>query len=183
MPTCDTFRFERYIGEMDGEGRVLPAPGVEIPLELYCYQYERPAVAVDLVVFSRPPLALFSDMEVLLIRRGKEPWKGQWALPGGFLNPDETTEDAALREAREETGIESLPRPSLLGVFDRPDRDPRGRVISVAYWAVVTHRPEVKGGDDAAAARWVPVAEARKGRFAADHREIFRAACLTYGVE
>ena len=123
--------------------------------------YERPSVTTDIVVLSMSEKE--SDchrkdaepvLEILLIKRGEHPFKNSWALPGGFLRPDETIEECAVRELSEETGfipVNIIP----VGVFSEPDRDPRGRVISNAFASVVFEdETEVCGGGDAVVARW-----------------------------
>ncbi|WP_404960865.1 NUDIX hydrolase [Streptomyces sp. 147326] len=126
------------------------------------YAFEPFAVTVDLAVFTVRDGAL----HVLLIRRGQEPYAGAWALPGGFVLPRESAEAAARRELAEETG---LPEPVMaalhleqLRTYSEPDRDPRMRVVSVAFTALVPDMPEpaAEGGGDAAHARWLPVGEA-----------------------
>src|SRR4051794_19316530 len=99
----------------------------------YCYDYPRPAVTVDLVVFSLSG----DELRVLLIRRKADPFAGRWALPGGFLEMDEPIADGARRELREETGLEAAGPLALIGVFGDPGRDPRGRTISLAHATVV----------------------------------------------
>ncbi|MCD8293159.1 MAG: NUDIX hydrolase [Prevotellaceae bacterium] len=114
----------------------------------YCYKYPHPAVATDCVVFGFDGRKLY----ILLIERGREPYKGRWAFPGGFLNMDETAEAGAKRELQEETGL----TPSYVEQFyvcTNPDRDPRERVISIAHLALVKLQT-VQGGDDAARAGW-----------------------------
>ena len=91
--------------------------------------------------------------QVLLIQRGFEPFKGCWAIPGGFMNMDETTEQCAIRELEEETGLK-ISDVRQIGAFSKIDRDPRGRTITVAYLAIVDAPLEVKGLDDAAKAQW-----------------------------
>jgi 8-oxo-dGTP diphosphatase len=116
----------------------------------YEYEYPRAALTVDCVVLGRDGGAL----KVLLIRRGAPPFQGAWALPGGFLELDETLEQAAIRELEEETGVR-LTEMEQLRAFDAIDRDPRERVISVAHMAVVdvaAHSP--KAGDDAGETGW-----------------------------
>ena len=98
----------------------------------YTYDYPRPALTVDCVVFGLEA----SELKVLLIERDLEPFKGHWALPGGFVNMDETLEQAALRELQEETGLRDLYLEQLY-TFGQVDRDPRGRTVSVAYYALV----------------------------------------------
>lgn len=114
---------------------------------------------------------------VLLIRRGKAPHKGQWALPGGHLNPGETPGDAARRELTEETGVVvTVDRLALVGVYAAPDRDPRGRYISWAYGVLLDGMSEPTAGDDAREARWVPVSEALEAGLAFDHTRILADA-------
>ena len=116
----------------------------------YCYDYPRPEVSADCVVFGFDG----EDLNVLLIERGKDPYKGRWAFPGGFMNMDETARQCAKRELREETGADGL-HLEQLGAFSDVDRDPRGRVISVVFYALVKV-PDIMpvAGDDAAGARW-----------------------------
>ena len=132
----------------------------------FCYKYPRPAVTTDCVVFGIEG----NNINVLLIKRGNEPFKGLWALPGGFLNPDETAEEGALRELREETGVEAA-EVEQLHTFSDPKRDPRDRVISIAYMAIVKMQ-EVKGGDDASDARWFPIDNLPELAF--DHDQILQ---------
>ena len=134
----------------------------------YCYKYPHPAVTTDCVIFG------FNGerLQVLLIERGIEPYKGRWAFPGGFLKMDETAEEGALRELKEETGLENA-YIQQLHTFSDPNRDPRERVITIAYYALVRIQ-EVKGGDDAAAARWFPLDEIPPLAF--DHDYILRMA-------
>ncbi|MDO4512096.1 MAG: NUDIX hydrolase [Bacteroidales bacterium] len=133
----------------------------------YCYTHPRPAVTVDCVVLSPEG----GQMQVLLIERAMEPYKGQWAFPGGFMNIDESAEAAARRELREETGI-AVGQMMQVGTYTRPDRDPRDRVISIAYVAYFDKRPEAVAADDAAKAQWFPVTQLPPLAF--DHAEILR---------
>ncbi|MDE6057842.1 MAG: NUDIX hydrolase, partial [Muribaculaceae bacterium] len=107
-----------------------------------------------------------------LIERGITPYKGHWAFPGGFLNPNETAEEGARRELREETGLDSA-HIEQLRTYSTPDRDPRERVITIAYIALVRIQ-DVRGGDDAADAGWFPVGNVPPLAF--DHGEILRDA-------
>ncbi len=117
----------------------------------YCYDHPRPSVTVDVAAFAIEG----ADLRVLLVRRGRDPFQGSWALPGGFLDIDEPPEAGARRELREETGLDLEAPIHPLGFYARPDRDPRGRTISLAYAAAVpASRSEVRGGDDAAEAAW-----------------------------
>ncbi|MER8097694.1 NUDIX hydrolase [Streptomyces goshikiensis] len=126
------------------------------------HAFEPFAVTVDLAVFTVRAGAL----HVLLIRRGQEPYAGAWALPGGFVLPRESAETAARRELAEETGLAPGVVAALhleqLRTYSDPDRDPRMRVVSVAFTALVPDMPEpaAGGGGDADRARWVPLAEA-----------------------
>ena len=114
--------------------------------------YARPSVAVDIVVLTLRE----GDLRVLLIRRKNHPHRGYWAFPGGFVDIDETLEDAARRELEEETGVRNVTLQQL-HTFGDPRRDPRGRVISVAYLALVGHSDsEPRAGDDAAEVSWWP---------------------------
>ena len=140
-------------------------PGDPFP---YQYRYEHMGVTTDCVIFTYEDWQL----KVLLVRRGAEPFKGQWALPGGFLKMNETAEQGARRELWEETAL--IPTAiGQLGVFSDPDRDPRERVITIAWYALVKPH-EVIGGDDAAEAAWFPVDSLPPLAF--DHRKIFETA-------
>ena len=136
----------------------------------YTYKYPRPAVTADCVVFTRE-----SNPKVLLIERAAEPYKGRWAFPGGFMEMDETTEQCAIRELEEETGlkIEDLKQ---IGTYSKVDRDPRGRTITVAYLAIIDAPLEVRGQDDAAKAQWFSLDELPELAF--DHDEIMRDALV-----
>lgn len=111
----------------------------------YCYEWPRPAVTTDIVV-------LRGD-EILLIRRAHAPFEGSWALPGGFLDEDETLEACAARELMEETGV-TCGALRLVGTYSEPDRDPRERTVSVAFATHVVADTEAKAGDDAGEAGW-----------------------------
>lgn len=139
----------------------------------YTYKYPRPAVTADSVVITNE-----AEPKVLLIERGADPYKGCWAFPGGFLNMDETTEQCAVRELEEETGMKILGLQQI-GAYSKVDRDPRGRTITVAYLAVVDSPCEVIGLDDAAKAQWFPLDALPKLAF--DHDEIMRDAINVYG--
>jgi len=129
-------------------------------------------VTVDVVIFTVREDAL----QVLLVQRGAAPFKDRWALPGGFIREDEPLEHAALRELEEETGVRDVYLEQLY-TFGDPTRDPRGRVITVSYFALIaSDRQTLAAGTDAAAARWWPAGAPPPLAF--DHREI-----LEYGVE
>ncbi|MDX6361771.1 MAG: 8-oxo-dGTP diphosphatase, partial [Streptomyces sp.] len=132
------------------EGR---APGGSAPEGYDKHAFEPFAVTVDLAVLTVRAGAL----QVLLVERGHEPYAGRWALPGGFVLPDESAEAAARRELAEETGLSDLSGLHLeqLRTYSEPGRDPRMRVVSVAFAALLPDAPEPRGGGDAAQARWL----------------------------
>jgi 8-oxo-dGTP diphosphatase len=137
----------------------------------YTYEYPRPSVTVDLVVFGIEP----GRTCVLLVRRKNKPFAGRWAIPGGFVNMGEPFDVAARRELKEETGLDAKVPIAFIGVFGAPRRDPRGRTISVAHATVVrSPLPRIAGGDDAAEAAWVALDEAEGLAF--DHDDILAAA-------
>lgn len=130
----------------------------------------RPSVTVDLVIFTIAD----NDLKVLLIRRGQEPFKNCWALPGGFVEMGESLEKAAARELKEEVGVENVYLEQLY-TFGAPERDPRGRVISVTYFALVdAERQRIVAASDAADASWQTVFDPPPLAF--DHREILEYA-------
>ena len=137
---------------------------------MYTYKYPHPAVTADCIVMTR-------DNQVLLIQRKNEPCLGQWAFPGGFMNIDETAEAAAVRELQEETGI-TLSETDIfqVGAYTAVDRDPRERVITIAYLAEIDAPVPVKGSDDAARAQWFPLDALPPLAF--DHAEILLDARL-----
>jgi 8-oxo-dGTP diphosphatase len=128
--------------------------------------YPQPSVTVDLVIFTIAE----DDLKVLLIRRGQEPFKGRWALPGGFVDIEESLERAAARELQEEVGVTNVYLEQLY-TFGDPKRDPRGRVISVSYFALVdAERQRIVAASDAAEAQWHSVFDTPKLAF--DHAKI-----------
>ncbi len=139
----------------------------------YTYKYPRPAVTADCVVIAQ------ATREVLLIQRGIEPFKGCWAFPGGFMNMDETTEQCAVRELEEETGLR-VSSQRQIGTYSKVDRDPRGRTITVAYLALIDAPVSVKGQDDAAQAQWFPLSALPPLAF--DHAEIMQDAISHGGL-
>ena len=136
----------------------------------YAYKYPRWCVTADTVVFRRTE----DKLMVLLIKRGNEPYKGMWALPGGFVDVDEDVTTGALRELKEEAGIE-VAEIHQLACYSKPRRDPRAPVLTIAHYAF-TDSAEVNAGDDAAEARWFDTAALPDLAF--DHKEI-----ITDGVE
>lgn len=135
--------------------------------------YWHPAVTTDAVVFGFDGV----ELNVLLIQRGLEPYKDMWALPGGFMRPDDKTAEAcAYRELREETDVDDIYMEELQ-TFSRIDRDPRERVITIAFFAlVVKDKYQVKGGDDARNAKWFPVKDLPALAF--DHKDIIELALV-----
>ena len=133
------------------------------------------AVTVDVALFTIRD----ETLQVLLIERGGEPYFGAWALPGGFVRPDESLEQAAARELAEETGLsDGAWHLEQLAAYGTPDRDPRMRVVSVAYWAICADLPTPRGGGDASTADLVEVKRIESGavRLAFDHERIVRDA-------
>lgn len=138
----------------------------------YTYKYPRPAVTTDCVVFTQE-----EEPKVLLIQRGNEPYKGCWAFPGGFMNMEETAEECAIRELKEETGL-TVTRIQQIGAYSKVDRDPRGRTVSIAYLAIVDAPTAVSGMDDAAKAAWFPLASLPDLAF--DHQDIMADAIALF---
>lgn len=136
----------------------------------YAYKFPRAALTVDCVVFGFDE----GDLKVLLIERALDPFKGRWALPGGFVRVDETLDDAARRELREEAGLEDVFLEQLY-TFGAVERDPRERVVSVAYYALVRSAAhETKAATDASDARWFQISKVPKLAF--DHGQILTTA-------
>ena len=134
----------------------------------YQYKYPHPSVTTDNVIFGFDG----QTVKVLLIERGGEPYKGYWAFPGGFLEMDESAEEGARRELMEETGL-TTGVVRQFHAFSAPDRDPRERVLTIAFYSLV-RMSEVKGMDDARRAEWFPLTE--MPRLAFDHEEMLRVA-------
>jgi 8-oxo-dGTP diphosphatase len=152
---------------------------VQLPANYNPADYERPSVTVDVVIFA----LVEDDLQVLLIKRKKQPYAHMWAVPGGFVRINESLEEAAARELAEETGVTGVYMEQLY-TFGDPDRDPRTRVITVAYFALVPydaidHRP----GDDAAETGWFSVFALPELAF--DHARILEYALtrLRYKLE
>ncbi len=135
----------------------------------YCYEYPHPALTTDIVVFQIEDRML----KVLLIKRGQDPHKGKWALPGGFVDIDEELDACAKRELEEETGISGMYLEQLY-TFGAPQRDPRERIVSVAYFAVLRGTANARAASDAAQAKWFDLS--RLPRLAFDHRTIVNMA-------
>jgi 8-oxo-dGTP diphosphatase len=132
----------------------------------YCYEYPRPAVTADIIVIKITD----NQREVLLIERKHPPFEGMWALPGGFLDMDETLEESALRELQEETGITGIELEQF-HTFSKVDRDPRHRTITTTFIGYADENtPEPEAGDDAANAQWFPLHDLPPLAF--DHGEV-----------
>jgi 8-oxo-dGTP diphosphatase len=133
-------------------------------------EYTKPSLATDLVIFAYNK----GSLEVLLIQRKNDPFKDSWALPGGFLDENETTEACAARELNEETGLK-VANLNLVGVYSKPNRDPRSRVVSVAYTTFIA-KPKyaLKAQDDASNLQWLPLSKIPKLAF--DHDQIVNDA-------
>ncbi len=136
----------------------------------HTYQYPRPALTVDCIIFGLDE----EDLKVLLIQRDQDPFEGAWALPGGFVTPGESVDEAAMRELEEETGVRNVFLEQLY-TFGAPDRDPREHVVSVAYYALVNlseHKP--KAASDARSAAWFSIDDVPPLAF--DHEQILEIA-------
>ena len=138
----------------------------------FCYNYPRPAVTTDCVVITKEV-----ESKVLLIQRGNPPFKGCWAFPGGFMDMDETAEQCAIRELKEETGL-VVEKVLQIGAYSKVDRDPRGRTITIAYLAVIDKPVDVTGQDDAAKAQWFPINALPPMAF--DHDDIMHDTIILY---
>ncbi|MFO7999674.1 MAG: NUDIX hydrolase [Marinilabilia sp.] len=136
----------------------------------YCYEYPRPAVTADVVAVAGNNE---KEASVLLIQRNIPPFKGMWALPGGFVNIDEELETAAARELEEETGLRNAGLKQI-GAFGKVGRDPRHRTVTIAFLACLPKEGLVKGGDDAGDAQWFPLGDLPPLAF--DHEEIIEEA-------
>ena len=135
-------------------------------------KWPHPALTADIAIFRQVP----EGAEILLIQRGNHPYKGYWALPGGFFEPGETIEQTAARELREETGVEGA-HLQLVGIYSKPNRDPRDWVVTAAYATMLPEGAHVAAGDDAADARWFSIEDVlEKEKLAFDHAEIIADA-------
>lgn len=132
----------------------------------FTYEYPRPAVSADVVVLSP------DGHSILLIERQRDPYAGSWALPGGFMDMDESADEAAIRELKEETGL-VVSEVAQIGAYSSVDRDPRGRVVTVAFFANASS-DEIVAGDDAADARWFDLKKLPELAF--DHQQIINDA-------
>lgn len=133
-------------------------------------------VAADAMVFYKDG----EHLELVLVKRKNEPFKGMWAFPGGFVEDDEELEHTAIRELHEETGL-LLQSMKQVHTFGKPGRDPRGRTVSVTYYTIVSEKQPVTGADDAAEAHWVPVQDIKEMAF--DHKESLELVLKMLEVE
>ena len=153
--------------------------------------YPKPALTSDAVIFWKDG----EDYKVLLVWRGGHPFIHKWALPGGFANENEPVEITASRELEEETGVKGVEM-KLVDVFSKPGRDPRGWVVSAAFYTVLESAPAVNAGDDAADAGWFTLSRVdgklslRKGEtvvtskdLAFDHEDVIEKALRVAGIE
>lgn len=139
--------------------------------QMHTYNYPRPALTVDCIVFG---LDAELELKIMLIKRDIPPFEGQWAIPGGFVRMDETLEQAALRELQEETGIQNVFLEQLY-TFGDLGRDPRDRVVTVAYYALINLvEQKIQAATDAREAHWFPLAQIPKLAF--DHEQILQTA-------
>lgn len=136
----------------------------------YTYEHPRPSVTVDGVVLHYK----HESIKILLIKRKSDPFKGSWALPGGFLEMDEAPEEGVKRELEEETGLK-VEEVVQIGAFGKPERDPRGRVISISFLALINSSSsnEVKAASDAAEVKWFDIHQLPES-LAFDHDEIIK---------
>lgn len=144
-------------------------------------------VCTDAIVYCE------DEEKLLLVRRGHEPFKGMWALPGGYVEPDDDVLTTAYQELADETGVRLLrtgpTRLEFFKEYSKPDRDPRGRVISLVYSSIVKRCPELRAGDDAAEAEWRSLKSIRSDGLAFDHWRMIsdflahRHRVLTYAYQ
>ncbi|MBN2664292.1 MAG: NUDIX hydrolase [Bacteroidales bacterium] len=140
---------------------------------MYSYKYPRPALTTDALVFGYDKIN--QEIKLLLIQRLNEPFKNKWAIPGGFVDMNETVEQCVVRELNEETGLQKINFEQLL-TASKIDRDPRGRTISVVFWAITEIKNDVKGYDDAKDAQWFSIFNLPDLAF--DHGEIISNAII-----
>jgi 8-oxo-dGTP diphosphatase len=152
-----------------------------VPPEYDPSQFPAFAVTVDVVILTMAG----GMLHVLLVRRGEAPFEGMWAIPGGFKRPNETLDEAAKRELREETGVDAASVLAQFGAYGDPGRDPRMSVVTVAYLAVLRDVGDVVAGTDAADAGLTPVSDVLNGKLqlAFDHQRIVRDAIERVRVE
>jgi len=138
----------------------------------YIYKYPRLSLTVDAAVFRKKE----GRTELLLIRRDRPPFEGEWAMPGGFVDMDETLEKAIARELKEETNLTGIDLQQL-HAFSAIDRDPRGRTVSVVFWGILHDNQQAKAGDDARDVAWFEITKLPELAF--DHKEVVEMAMKT----
>ncbi len=138
----------------------------------FTYEYPRPAVTADAVIFDLKGKGK-ENLNILLIQRKNDPYKGNWALPGGFLDMGETLEECVAREVQEETGIKGM-KFYQLEAFSGVDRDPRHRTVTVAFWGFCHKNPKIKASSDAMDAKWFDLKSLPELAF--DHELIIKKA-------
>lgn len=131
----------------------------------FTYEYPRPSVCVDIIVLCK----IEDQILILLIERKHPPFENYWALPGGFVEMNETLEQSALRELHEETGLQ-LKKLKQFAAYGDPGRDPRGRTVSIIYYAFIEKQINPIAGDDASKAKWFNIEEIPALAF--DHKKI-----------
>ena len=141
----------------------------------YCYSYPRPAVTVDIIILRNP----CESPEILLIQRLNHPFQNHWAIPGGFVDMDETLEQAAIRELEEETGLSEIIL-NQFKTYSAVNRDPRGRTISVVFMGLAQMESKIMAGDDAKNACWYKINDLPPLAF--DHSQIIEEALQTFNV-
>jgi 8-oxo-dGTP diphosphatase len=142
----------------------------------YIYEWPRPMVTADALVFGFDE----NEIKVLLVKRGRDPFAGKWAVPGGFIEMDEDLPVSAARELYEETGLCGIELTEL-AAFGKPGRDPRGRLITIAFWGtcrLAEFITQTRAGDDAAEAQWFGLSELGKIEFAFDHKQIVKLGMI-----
>jgi len=148
---------------------------------MFTYEYEMASISVDCCIFR---LNKDGILRVLLIERGGEPYKGSWATVGGFVERNENTHDAAIRELKEEANLD-VPTLTFIGIADEPHRDPRQRTLSCIYACVITDKlsEQVKAGDDAVDFKWVSVEDIYQDKvsLAFDHKDIIIRSAREFG--
>ena len=146
----------------------------------YTYDYERAGLTADVVLFYIPTHILVSDfrkndVEVLLINRNKNPYKNHWAIPGGFMEINETLEDAGIREVKEEVGI-TVDNLIQVGVYDSIGRNAE-RVVSVAFMGILNHKQEpIADEDEVSVAKWINLSKVSQKKPAFDHKDMINDA-------
>lgn len=140
---------------------------------MYCYKYPRPAVCVDIIVIYKKEKLNF----VLLIKRKNSPFKNKWALPGGFVEMNETLEESAIRELYEETTIKCKTLKQF-AAYGNPGRDPRGRTVSIVYYCFLNKKIKPTASDDASEAQWVSFDKIPETAF--DHEIILKEFYNTF---